>query len=144
MIKIAEIERVDLAKYSPVFWRKSPDASEKQTPFFHSMLGRENTIALVCEEDGVIVGFVFAGIGNAPPVYDPGGLVCVIDDYGLASEDLWPTVGKALLDEALTQAKERGAVLCVVICPHLDIPKRTMLQQHGLGISSEWYVGPIG
>ena len=108
---------------------------------FDEQLDRENTIALVSEElEGTLNGFMIASIVTAPPVYDPGSLVCMVDDFTVASADLWPTVGKELLDEVRRLANARGAKLFVVVCGHLDEPKRAMLIECGHTIASEWYV----
>jgi len=52
-------------------------------------------------------------------------------------------VGRRLLDEAVARAKERGASQVVVVCGHLDQPKREMLAACGLSIASEWWTRPI-
>ncbi|MCL4545642.1 MAG: hypothetical protein M1118_13785 [Chloroflexi bacterium] len=79
----------------------------------------------------------------APPVYDPGGSSCEIDDFCVAQAGDWQTVGEALLTEANREAKARGAVQCVVVCGHLDLPKRAMLSALGFTVASEWWVQPL-
>jgi GNAT superfamily N-acetyltransferase len=49
----------------------------------------------------------------------------------------WEDVGRALLREALRIAKERGAAQAVVVCGHLDEPKRAFLRSEDLNIASE-------
>ena len=80
-------------------------------------------IALVHESAGSIDGFVIAALMDAPPVYDPGGLTCLIDDFVVADGRDWQTIGLALLAEANRQARERGAAQTVVVCGHQDQPK---------------------
>ena len=46
-----------------------------------------------------------------PPVDDPGGLTCLVDDFMVESPDLWPTVGAALLARA-TAVAGRDATAC--------------------------------
>ena len=58
-------------------------------------------VALLC-----LLGI--AAIIGAPPVYDPGGLTCMIDDFCVADPVGWATVGRALLAEAGQQARARG------------------------------------
>ena len=130
-----------------MFWRKAEGASEKQVSFFKAQLEEEDIIVLVSEEAGQeeagqIEGFIIATIQSAPPVYDPGGLVCGVDDFVVSAPEQWPTVGVALLAEVKSQAKARGAVLSIVVCGHLDEPKRTVLRASGFSITSEWYVNP--
>jgi hypothetical protein len=74
---------------------------------------------------------------EAPPVYNLGGLTCVVDDF--CTND-WATTGKALLSAAMEEAKQRGEVQIVVICPHLEEAKRAMLRGEELTITSGWYV----
>lgn len=80
----------------------------------------------------------------APPVYDPGGPTCLIDDFAVAVPEQWPTVGVDLLGALRRTARERGAAQVVVVCGHLDGPKRTALEHSGLSIASEWWVAPLG
>lgn len=143
MVQLSDMKRTRYAECSPVFWRKAQGASEKQTLFFKAQLEKENNIVLVCEESGRVEGFVIASLTTAPPVYDPGGRVCVVDDFAVSAPELWDTIGIALLTEVKIQAKARGAVLSVVVCGHVDEPKRDMLRTSGFSIASEWYVNPI-
>ena len=48
----------------------------------------------------------------------------------------------ALLNAARAAARERGAALSIVVCGHLDQPKREMLAASGFSLASEWYVNP--
>jgi hypothetical protein len=106
------------------------------------LVSREANICLVNEHEDKITGYIIAKITAAPPVYDPGSLVCVIDDFAVASSGLWDTVGSGLLQEARRLARLRGADLTVVVCAQMDAPKREMLATEGLYVASEWYVSP--
>ena len=143
MVELSDSKRTEYSRYSPIFWRKAKGASEKQLPFFQAQLGRDQNIVLVAEMADRVEGFIIAGIVGAPPVYDPGGKVCMVDDFTVSSPELWGTLGRALLTDASTEAKARGAVLSVVVCGHLDKAKRLMLQENGSTIASEWFVEPI-
>ncbi len=143
MVELSEGKRAEYAEYSPVFWRKAAGASENQALFFRAQLEREHNIILIAEEAGRVEGFIIASVISAPPVYDPGGLVCMVDDFTVSAPELWPSVGQALLTEITAQAKARGAVLSVIVCGHLDEPKRLMLQVNDSTIASEWYVNPL-
>jgi hypothetical protein len=140
IVELAEQKRVEYQEYQSTFWRKASDSREKHLPYIASVIERENVIALVHESDSEIDGFVIAAIVPAPPVYDPGGLTCVIDDFTVARAGDWEHIGAALLAEASRLSKERGAVQTVVVCGHLDEPKRQMLASAGYAIASEWYV----
>jgi len=142
MIALAQMKRAEYESFAPTFWRQAQDAAEKQTPFFYAQLSRENTFCLVYERSGKIDGFIIATVVAAPPVYDPGSPVCMIDDFVVESPDLWTTVGRELLQEARRLTQAHGAKLAVVVCGHLDESKRAMLTSAGLYVASEWYVSP--
>ncbi len=75
-------------------------------------------VALVHEEGQAIDGFIIGTLVEAPPVYDPGGLTCIVDDFMVARPEDWPTTGAALLGEVSSRAQARGAVQTVVVCGH--------------------------
>jgi len=81
MLTLADQKHTEYAQYAPTFWRKAVDGSTKQRAFFLSVLTKPNVIALVNEDNGSINGFLIASIIDAPPVYDPGSRVCLIDDF---------------------------------------------------------------
>ena len=142
MIALAQMKRAEYESFAPNFWRQAQDAAEKQTSFFHAQLSREDTLCLVYEHAGKIDGFIIATIVAAPPVYDPGSPVCMIDDFVVESPELWTTVGRELHQEARRFTQAQGAKLAVVVCGHLDGSKRKMLTSLGLYVASEWYVSP--
>ena len=141
MAELADRKRTEYEQFSPTFWRKAEGAVAGQITFFLALLERSNVITLVWEE-GEIKGFIIGSVVPPPPVYDPGKNVCVVDDFVVSDPELWPTVGAALLDAVREQAEGLGAQLSVVVCGHLDEPKRAMLRDNGFGIASEWYVNP--
>jgi GNAT superfamily N-acetyltransferase len=102
----------------------------------------DKVISLVSEETGQLTGFLIATLNPAPPVYDPGGLTCDIDDFVVTPAGNWTTTGARLLRAALAEAEQRGAVQAVVVTAHLDEPKREALRACGLEIASEWWVTP--
>ncbi len=140
LVELSEQKRTEYQQYQPTFWRKAKNSRQKQQEFFTHLLSKKQTLILVCEQEKVIQGFVIASLVTAPPVYDPRGLICSIDDFCLASNQEWESIGRSLLEKATDEAKQRGAVLSVVVCGHLDQPKREMLAHTGFTIASEWYV----
>lgn len=138
MIALAAEKRAEYEQYQPVFWRRVADAAEKQAPYFAELLRSPQHIVLVHDVQGQIDGFVIAAIVAAPPVYDPGGLMCVLDDFTVAEPGQWPTLGRALLDEVIRRVKERDVVQIVVVCGQRDAAKRSMLEDAGLPVASEW------
>lgn len=93
----------------------------------------------VHERDGVVDGFAVGHLPQPPPVYDPGGPVCLIDDFATRDPEGWASSGAALLEAVTAEAKRRGVILVVVICGHADRPKRAMLAGAGYGVASEWH-----
>jgi hypothetical protein len=67
----------------------------------------------------------------------------MIDDFAVKRAEDWPTVGRELLDELRSVARERGAIQLIVICAPEDVPKRTMLAEENLAVVSEWHVGEL-
>lgn len=83
---------------------------------------------------------MLAQLVPAPPVYDPGGLTCSIDDFAVADPDLWASVGVDLLREVQREAGQCGAAQVVVVCGHQDHAKRAAPDNCALTIASEWWV----
>ena len=139
MVDLSERFRATFEHYQPRMWRKAAGSRQAQTAYFGKLLTENpNVIALVHEAES-INGLVIASLISAPPVYDPGGLTCLIDDFCVAEFDIWQSVGVTLFQAVTAAARSRGAVQVVVICPHLDEAKRAMLRGAGLSIASEWY-----
>ena len=143
MVAMAEAKRVEYEGYSPVFWRKAPDSSPKQERYLQSLLASPDIMAFVAYVGDHLAGFVIGALTTAPPVYNPGGPVCIVDDFTVAPPEEWRLVGGALLATVAREAQARGAVLLVVVCAQRDQTKRTLLQETGGSVASEWYVTPL-
>lgn len=143
MVTISETKRIEYEGYSPVFWRKAPDSSPKQELYFQSLLMGTEVIALVAEAEDLLLGFVIGAIITAPPVYNPGGPVCIVDDFAVANSTDWHSVGATLLEAVEGEAKARGAVLSIVVCAQRDQAKRELLRSAGASVASEWHVKPL-
>jgi hypothetical protein len=142
MVSLSGAKRRAYARHQPVFWRAAAGADEAQRRFFESSLTDPSLATLVAQRDGAVVGFAIGRVVPAPPVYDPGGLACVVDDFAVEDARAWATVGAALLAAMRRVATERAAVQMVVVCGSHDEPKRAFLAARGLTSASEWYVGP--
>lgn len=142
MVALSHAKRAEYERYQPVFWRMAPDGDERQRPFFERLVGDGDSIVLVAERAGALAGFVIARLVPAPPIYDPGGPTCSIDDFCVGDPGEWATVGKLLLEAAVAEGRVRGAAQTVVVCGRRDEPKRAMLQLLGFGVASEWWVSP--
>ena len=112
-------------------------------PFFHKLVENDDIITIVSEEDGVVNGFLIGSIMDAPPVYDPGGKVCMIDDYMVGEPTLWESAGFSLLERCGELAKDRGCVLQIIVCGQRDLAKSRMLKNAHAEVTSEWYVRPV-
>jgi hypothetical protein len=144
MVELSELKRAQYANFSPIFWRPAAGASKSQRKFFGGLIDDRSWICLVHEAAAGVDGFILARVVSAPPVYDPGGKVCMIDDFMVADALLWPSVGMALHTEAERIAAESGAVASVTVCGQRDVVKGTQLRKIGADVSSEWYVHKIG
>jgi hypothetical protein len=143
MLDLAEARRRRYAAYHPRFHRPASGAREVQRPFFFKLLSADNYIVLVHEHDGRVDGFLTGQITAAPPVYDPGGLTCLVDDFAVETQEDWLEVGHQLLEALRVQVRERQAVQIVVVCAPEDKAKRAMLTEAGLSVVSEWLVATL-
>ena len=128
MVRLSETFRTSLASYSPTFWRKAGGSFESQVAFFRILLPLEDTFAIVAEHDSELRGFIIGRLQGAPPVYAPERPVCLVDDFCMASDAEWSSVGSQLLEAVEQKARSRGAVLSVVICPTSAPPSATSLE----------------
>jgi GNAT superfamily N-acetyltransferase len=143
MAALAAARRERYARWQPVFWRPAADAQDKHRAYFSGLVARGEVIALVSEHASQLAGFLIATLVPAPPVYDPGGPTCQIDDFVVVPAANWPAVGAMLLRAALAEAARRGAVQAVVVTGRRDQPKRRTLRSCGLDVASEWWVTPL-
>jgi hypothetical protein len=141
LLDLAARKRTQYESYVPRFHRPAPDARTRQQPYFHHLIDSSEVIVLVHEAAGTVDAFITGQLFPPPPVYDPGGPGCLVDDFCVEDAELWPTVGRALLEELRLQAKDLGAVQVIVVCGPRDLPKRDMLGSAGLAVVSEWLVG---
>ena len=141
--RMTEDRRVQYQEYQPVFWRKAEDSAVLAGDFMAKTLAREDALFLVAESDERILGFLVATEISAPPVYDPGGKVCFIDDFVVDPPELWGTVGRALAEAAFKRAKPMGAAIGNVVCGPRDTSKRATLIGMGFTVAGEWHVLPL-
>ena len=143
MADLAAVRRQRYARWQPVFWRPAAGAQDKHRAYLSGLVAHGTVIALVSEHAGQLDGFLIATLVPAPPVYDPGGLTCLIDDFAVVPAANWPTAGAALLRAALAEAARRGAAQAVVVTGRRDHPKRRTLRSCGLDVTSEWWTMPL-
>jgi GNAT superfamily N-acetyltransferase len=144
MVDLADLKRREYEPFAPTFQRPAPNAMEVHRPWFAG-LAKDPDVGTFVHEDtgGEVDGFVIVTTGPAPPVYDPGGATALIDDFTVASPELWQSAGAALLDAASQWAARQGAVQLVVVSGPHDAPKRALLEHAGLYVASEWFTTPL-
>ncbi len=143
IVELIEERRQQYEEYQPRFWRRAANPRGKEREHLEELLHDASAIVLVHDRDGRVDGVAVGVLEQAPPMYDPGGLTCIIDDFVVAAQDLWGTVGVELLGAMSRQARRRGAALAVVVSGHLDRQKRAILAVSGFSIFSEWYAKDI-
>jgi GNAT superfamily N-acetyltransferase len=144
LVQLAARRRAQYHQYQPRFWQPAEDASEKQRRFFQALIDDEAVAVLVVTEAaGDLRGFAVARTVDAPPVYDPGGPTCLVDDFTVSDDSEWPRTGALLLEAVSRWADGRGATQLVVVTAHLDEGKRRLLRSSELSLASEWWVGEV-
>lgn len=142
ILALADVRRQEYATYQPRFWRPAPDATIRQAPHLAGLITDPAVITLVAVTGPDLVGYAIGQLVPAPPVYDPGGPTCLVDDFTVADPGLWATVGVDLLAAVTRTATDRGAAQVVVVTAARDDPKRAALDRSGLTPASEWWVVP--
>ncbi len=140
MVELSAAFRERLEDYEPTFWRRHPDADQVQFQWFGLLLDDElHRVVVSVGDDGRIEGFIIARAMEAPPVYQPGGRTCMIDDF------VWSTsaVAEALVSEIQRWAADAGCCQMVIVTPAADSERRTLLEQFGLHRTSEWWMSQI-
>src|SRR5260370_38961567 len=108
MVALSDRDRTRREILDPEFFRKNAAVADFQTLFFKKQLQDERIIAAVDEDGGKLRGFVIAAIIAAPPVYDPGGLTILIDDFTFNDQKGWNSVGLVLLEHVKLEGQARG------------------------------------
>lgn len=81
LLELGEARRRQYAEYQPVFWRPAIDAIDQHRPYLAKLIEDDAVITVVADTGGTLTGFAVGTIVTAPPVYDPGGSTCVVDDF---------------------------------------------------------------
>jgi len=140
--RLADARRRSYEPHQPLFWRPADDALARHRTYLRGLVEDPACIFLVVRDDRGVSGFVVGRLVEAPPVYEPGGLTCLVDDFVVADHD-WRVLGVDLLRELARRARERGAVQAVVVSGRHDAAKRDALAAAGLSVASEWWVVPL-
>jgi hypothetical protein len=140
---MAADRRREYEAHQPRFWRQADDALARHKAYLRGLVDAPDHVFLVAREPGRVSGFIIGRLLPAPPVYDPGGPTCLVDDFAVQHPDAWAAVGPLLLGDLSRIARVRGAVQVVVVTGRHDEPKRLAMEAAGLVVASEWWTGPI-
>lgn len=143
IVEMSEARRLQYQEYQATFWRKARDSKLSTREFFLALLNDEKSVFLVAEVENQISGFLIAREIPTPPVYAPGGLTFLIDDFCVLNSTLWWSTGAALLTEISSALKSRGGAQIVVVCGDRDLAKAELLRRTGLTIASNWWTTPL-
>ena len=138
MIAMLSAYREKLAGWSPQFWQPAPGASAMSTIYLSSLIDKEEHIFLVAEEAGEVIGFALAMGTPAPPVYAPGK-TGTLDDFVVADDTRWDSVGGALLVAAMARARDMGWEQLIAVSPKTDERKNRLFEESGLAVASQWW-----
>lgn len=150
VVDLAAATRAGYAVHQPVFWRPAPDARGAHRTYLAGQITDDRVISLVATEpdrgrvDGAeaVVGFAVGVLHPAPPVYDPGGPTCTVDDFTVDDPERWATTGVDLLRAVRARAAARGAAQVVIVVGAHDHPKQAALAATGLTAASQWWTAP--
>lgn len=143
MERLAHERRQRYEQYQPRFWHSAPNAARHHQTYLEDLMKSPRHFLLVAEHGGEVEGFLVAALVASPPVYDPGGLTCSIDDFWVRGGVDWSRVGQELLAQAMRTARSRGACQVVVVAAKDDQAKRSFLAAAGYEVASEWHVKPL-
>lgn len=140
IVELSRRSRAQLERYEPMFWRRHPDAEVRQRAWFGVLVSDPQHLVAVDDADGQIRGFVIARAADAPPVYDPGGRTCIVDDLVWHSD----IAAHALLDRVTAWAAEQGCVQLIVVTAAAHDERKRVLAQRRMHTVSEWWATAIG
>jgi len=139
LVALIQQRRRDLAAFDPRFWRPSDRAEAHTRRFYRWLLLTGRATFLLTEQDGQILAFLTARRVKAPPVYDPGGHTILVDDFCVASPELWPTAGSLLLDALRARGRQRQWRQMIIAAPAADRAELELLRRHELTHTTSWW-----
>ena len=136
MVSLSHNKRKNYAEAQKQFWKMAKNSDDVQQKWFEELLEQQDVIALVSDDKK---GFVIGKIITPPEVYD-AGLTLMIDDFCVAEEGLWTSIGRDLIAEIkkIAAGQEVGQIL-VVSGAH-DLAKNNFLREMNLSVASNWFV----
>lgn len=101
------LELIDFHFAIDPYYRLKPNAAELAAEFLGTRIESENSLVLVADVDGSVIGYLMAEVASRPHVFE-GDSVLLIMDACVTSGCRRRGVGKALVDELLRVARELG------------------------------------
>ena len=143
MSRLSKAKRLAYEKAQPKFWSYAGEKGDEiQKAWFKELLDNPEYLLFIAKDSNQqCMGFVIGKLMQSPQVYNPGGLTLLIDDFCVATEALWPSVGLQLLKQIKKYSQEKGAIQVIVVCGHHDKLKAKFLNENNLNIVSDWYLG---
>lgn len=142
IMSLCELDRIQKNSLHPIDYRNPSEYCDSRRPAIERLLTDPGSICLVREHSGTPQAYLLASLVNAPPVYAPGGPVCLVEEFEVVRPQDLETAGAQLLDECRRLALSRGAVLQRVIGAAGDTLRESFLLRQSFNIASEWYYGP--
>lgn len=143
MVKLSEAQRILDAQQQPMLWRKAKDSATHQLEYYEHYMQEDHIMIQVNQSGKGINGFIVAIMQIPPKIYELPGYTCIINDFVVANDTLWNTVGRDLLQSTIAEAKNLKAVQIVVVSHTHNRGKQTLLKKFGLEVASQWYTKTI-
>ena len=139
MVNLSHSKRESYSEVQKQFWKMTKNSDDIQKKWFEELCEQEDVLALVSDNKD---GFVIGKIINPPEVYD-AGLTLMIDDFCVADETLWMSIGKDLITEIKELAVNKNAKQILVVSGAHDTAKNNFLREMNLSVASNWFVQSI-
>ena len=141
MMSLCELARIQKNTLHPVDYDNPADYCRQRQTELEKWLASPQSICLVRDRYSEPIAFLIARLVDAPPVYAPGGPVCLVEEFEVVRPQDMAVAGWQLLDECRRIARPRGAVLQRVISAAGDLDREEFLLATGFTVASEWYCG---
>jgi hypothetical protein len=123
---LLELQRRELARYSPVFWGFAEGATSVQERFLRGRIASGSAVALRTDR-----GFIICECRQREGF---------VDDFTLAPPRSWDRDGAVLLLAAAERLAARGIGSVRVVAAHGDQAKGGMLRGLSLSLARQWWV----
>lgn len=143
MVALIEARRERLARYQPVMWARAPHAADASSGWYTILLSQPDTIAMVAHDEAGLAGMAIALLQSPPPVYQPGGPVCFLDDFASVEGPRGDRAALVLLDAITAEGRRRGAALMIAVAAAADETLAGLLRLRGLAPASQWWAKPL-